>query len=82
MTNSTIDGNAANGTTAGANNGGGGGALLQRRALTVSNSRIVGNTAALGGTAVDTNPGQGTADVANNWFGTNTPPAGLSGRPA
>ena len=79
VTNSTIDGNAADGTAGGGDNGGGGGVYAAGGTINASDSRIVRNTASIGGSAADANPGQGTVSVADNWFGSNAPAASLFG---
>jgi Bacterial Ig domain/Dockerin type I domain len=85
ISNTTITGNSASGAAGatGANVGGGGIFANDNRSnVTVTNSRIVGNTATVGGSQLDGNggaPGGGVLNAANNWFGTNTPSASFFG---
>ncbi|MDB5174983.1 MAG: polymorphic rane protein [Phycisphaerales bacterium] len=79
----TIGSSATNGNIITGNSAvhGGGGIYLQGVAgiglLSAADNRIVGNTSTSGGTAVDRSAG--SFNAANNWWGTNTPPASLFG---
>jgi hypothetical protein len=65
-------------------NEGGGGIFADEASstITVTDSRIVGNTATVGGSQLDGDGGSsdgGVLDAANNWFGSNTPSASFFG---
>jgi Bacterial Ig domain/Dockerin type I domain len=77
ITNTTIVGNSASGGAGPTANEGGGGIFANNSSsnLTVTDSRIVGNTATVGGSQLDGNGGSsggGILNAANNWFGINT----------
>ena len=87
FTDTTIINNFAAGGVSSQNNSvneGGGGIFADETSahITVTDSRIVGNTATVGGSQLDGDGGAskgGVLNAANNWFGTNTPSSSFFG---
>ncbi len=85
ITSTTVINNSAAGGLGGTGiNEGGGGIFANDSSsnVTVNDSRIVGNTAVVGGSQLDGDGASsfgGILNAANNWFGTNTPSASFFG---